>query len=204
MTLTEAIGDAIFETSNWIQLRVEWQNGTRTVFERDRGSLVWTMQGRDGSYRMVYPSFAYDGGGFTIGFPTTRTMYYLFDDRTGHFGNETLVWEFVADPDFSRGTISGANYTADLPGALSRYSLILIRVNWPDGGTTDFYRQGDGTWRMNGRDGGFTSVNPSFTILTNQLNISFPGSSLNYIMHEGGHGARGSESFTWSYSFTSH
>jgi len=198
------LDNAIFATSDWIQLRVDWPNGTRTVFERDSGSMVWTMHSRDGNYRMVDPSFALGSDGFTIGFPTTRTQYYLFDDRTGHFGNETLVWEFVADPGFSRGAVSGVNHTTDLSGALSRYSLILIRIIWADGRTTDFYRQGDGAWRMNSRDGSFTSVNPSFTVSTNRLNISLPGASLDYVLQEGGQGTRGNESFTWSYSFISH
>jgi len=161
------------------------------------------MQSRDGNYRIVLASFAYDGSAITIAFPTTRTLYYLFNDRTGHFGNESLTWEFDTSETSSRMTTSGTQMTQDLAGALSNYQLIVIGIVWPDGRTTDFYRQENGTWMMNGRDGGFSSVSPRIRDSSGLVYIGFPNSSNEYALSADGSGTFGNERFRWSYSFIS-
>ena len=74
-----------FNTNDWILINIDWSNGQRTVFEKDRDSLVWVMYSRDGNIRMVKPDFASKGESITIGFPTTRNRYNLAPDGLGYF-----------------------------------------------------------------------------------------------------------------------
>jgi hypothetical protein len=94
LTATEILADVIFNTNNVCWLVIYWENGTTTVFERDEYTLDWIMYSRDGSVRQVEPSFSLRGSTFLIGFPTTTRVYNLFNDGTGFFGDEALVWIF--------------------------------------------------------------------------------------------------------------
>jgi len=183
-------------------LYIRWANGTTTVFERDKDSPVWTMQSRGGSCRIVEPTFSYEGSAFTIGFPTTRDYYKINEDGTGSFSNETLTWEFEVEQHLSRGSSSGANLTSNLGLSLDRYALIVIRVYWGNGETTIFYRQLNGSWMMKGRNGSFTSVIPSFRSNSGVDYMSFPTTSTEYELHEGGGGWFGSEWFSWEYAYS--
>jgi len=203
-TPTEQVWNAVYETDHFVRVAIGWLNGQSTVFERDLYSSVWTMQSRDGNYRIVDPSFAYDGDAIMIGFPTTNSRYHLFNDHSGYFGNEALTWELLTGAGISRDSVSGVNQTHDLVGALSRYPLLLIRIRWHDGTTTDFYRQEDLTWRMNGRNGGFTAVNPGFSGSGGLLYVSIPASSNEYVLFDDGTGSYGNEGFWWSYNYISH
>jgi hypothetical protein len=52
------------------------------------------MLGRSGDNREVHPSFIHRRNALEIRFPTTSRVYYLYDDNTGVFGNEELMWGF--------------------------------------------------------------------------------------------------------------
>ena len=197
------LDEAILDTIDWVMLTAVWADGRATVFERDRGSYVWTMQSREGNYRIVEPDFSYINGVFTIGFPTTSSRYYLNEDRTGYYGNETLTWSFETDPYYSKMSDSDVRQTYDLYGALSRYLLLTIHVYWRDGGTATFYRQSNGTWMLNRRGGGFSTVYPVISGDANQTVISFTDSSDAYALNSGGGGTYGGENCTWDYAYSS-
>jgi len=198
LTLQEVILDSTY----WIRVYMIWANGRTTLFERDKDSPVWTMLSRDGNYRMVEPTFSYEGSAFTIRFPTSSDYYKINDDGTGSFGKESLTWEFEVDQHLSRGSISGANLTSDLGRSLDRYALIVIRVYWGNGETSIFYRQLNDVWMMKGRNGSFTSVVPSFRSDSGVDYMSFPTPSTEYEFNEGGFGRYGSEWFSWEYAFS--
>ena len=170
------------------------------MFERDRGSSVWTMVNRDGDFRVVEPTFSQTPEAFVIAFPTSASEYHFHDDGTGSFGAEALTWDFITDPDFSLGSISGAYLTYDLQDAMSRHMLVAIRVYW-DSGQTIFYRYGSGGWIMRGRGGATTSVYPTIGFFSNFVTMSFPDSSNYYIFESGGTGSFGTERMSWDYSY---
>lgn len=199
----KTIHDTVLNTTNWVRIDILWANGRKTVFERDRDSSVWTMQSRDGNYRMVEPDFSYQNGTLSFGFPTTANRYYLNSDGTGMFAKETLTWEFETDISYSKMSDSGVNQTHDLGSALSRYMLLVIRVYWNNGELTIFYKQGDGSWMMRGRNGSFSSVEPSFSSGSNLVFMGFPTTTKLYSFNENGTGAFGDEGFSWFYNFSS-
>jgi hypothetical protein len=196
------LDEVILNTSDWIRLSIVWEDGRVTVFERDRGSSVWTMLSRDGSYRMVDPAFSYDALAFTILFPTSSSYYYLFPDNSGSFGSELLTWSFETDPSFSRYSESGYGQTRDMMGTLSRHTLVTISIRWRNGETTNFYRHGDSTWLVNHRNNSNTRETPSFVGTSSHFSIGLSSSTL-FNFYNDGTGVYGNESFNWSYSFSS-
>jgi len=199
---TPDLADVILGTSDWVWLNINWPDGRNTVFERDRNSFVWTMLSRDDNYRIVEPDFSPEGSALTIGFPTTQSRYFLYADNTGYFGNETLIWDFITDPSYSRLSVSGVGQTRGLSHALSRYLLLVIRVYWHNGDITIFYMQSDGSWMMRGRNGSFMAVEPGFGSRSDHVFMGFPTTSGQYLFYDGGTGVFGSESFNWYYNFS--
>ena len=194
--------DVVVYTSDWIRINIRWADGRLTVFERDLNSYIWTMQGRDGNYRLVDPEFSRDGSTIILRFPTAQTVYRLFADGAGDFGNERLRWDFENDPTFSRYSSSRGYLTHDLAGALSDYMLLTIWIYWGNDETTIFYKQESGAWLMRARNGSFTSVTPSFSSDANFVYMSLPGSSRRYAFSETGFGTFDDEGFSWYYNFS--
>lgn len=200
-TTTGKLNRTINETSNWICLTVYWGNYKKTVFERDRDSQVWTMLGRDGSFRLVDPIFALEGDVFTIGFPTTETKYEMNTDFNGRFGSEGMTWTYLTDESTSMGSVNGANATYGLSDAIYYYDLLTIHINWSNGDRTIFYKQYDGTWLLKSRSGAFSEAIPSFTESSNQVVITVPTIYGEYTLNSDGTGKFGSEAFKWEYSY---
>jgi len=199
-----SIDEAIFYTSDWIRLWVYWANGTLTVFERDKDSMIWLMESRDGTIRIVEPFFDFDGPTFTIGFPTTRELYRLNDDNTGNFGSETMTWFFESSPLVSKESTSGMYMIENFAENLEKYQLIIIRVYWHDGDVTIFYRAHDGSWMMRSRTGSFSSVAPTLERDAHPqvVNMRFPGTDSFYHFFPDGSGVLDNEEFYWYYGFT--
>jgi len=195
------LNEVILDTTDWIRLDVRWANGTSTVFERDKDSPVWTMQSRDGNFRMVEPTYGFEGAALTIRFPTSSNYYKILDDGTGSFGNETLTWEFETSRTYSRESVSVANLTSDLAQIIDRDLLIVLRVYWNNGETTIMYKQDNGTWFMKSRGGSFKLVEPSFRSNEGVDYLDFPTSSAEYEFFEGGDGWYSGEVFSWEYDF---
>ena len=207
LPISQIMYQIITETDDWVSLTAywpDWSGNRPTVFTRDKGSLVWTMNGRDGSFRIVDPYFSYRNGALVIGFPTTSSEYLIYDNETGVFGssNERLTWRFESDRSYSAGSDWGTEQTGNLRSAISNHQLITIRVFWSNGQFAIFYRDADGRWMMRGRNGGFTSVSPSFSYQSGgSATMSFSGSSDRYSLNDGGRGSFGNESITWSYCY---
>jgi len=92
---TEILAHVIFDGRFDCMLSVYWDNGTLTELEHNAYTGEWMMYGRDGNIRDVYPTFSHMSNVFEIGFPLTTTrLYYLYDNNTGEFGEETFTWEF--------------------------------------------------------------------------------------------------------------
>ena len=197
-----SLSGIILETTDWIRLDARWANGTSTIFERDKDSPVWTMHSRGGRYRMVEPTFGFEGTAFTISFPTSKDYYKIFENGTGSFGNESLTWEFETSQTYSRGSASGANRTIDLGRSIDRYLLIVIRITWPNGETTIFYKQDNDTWYMKGRTGSFTLVEPRFRSSGSVDYMGFPTTSMEYEFYDNGDGWYDAEWFSWEYAFS--
>ena len=194
--------ETIFETYNWVRIYARWSANSATVFERDRNSLVWRMQSRDGAFRMVDAWFGYENGAITISFPTTSTKYYLNPNGTGNFGSESLVWEFETDPFYSTYSINGAYETYAVYDYLNSFELITIHVYWPNGDTAVFYRQLNGAWMYKQRGGGFGSVTLNLSGNSNQLTISSSSFPNVYTLISGGTGTFGNENINWDFSFS--
>jgi len=81
-----------------IDFTIYWGDGRRTEFISDFDSETyeqfWTMISRNGNVEEVYPTFKLNGRTLEIRFPTTQRVYYLYDDYSGIFGDETLTWSF--------------------------------------------------------------------------------------------------------------
>ena len=197
-----SLDNVILETNRWIRLSVYWGANSVTVFERDLNSPVWTMQSRDGNYRMVDMDFSYEGGIFSIGFPTTSNRYYFYSNNTGSFGGETMTWNFETDPFYSMMSVSEAFRTDDLYGALNRYMLLTIHVYWPNGQTSIFYKQSDGRWMMKDRSGNFSAVALNFSGNSAQVTMSSTSLPNAYVFNSGGVGSLGGESILWDYSYS--
>lgn len=199
----KTLADIILKTDYWVKINIYRSAEDVTVYQRDRGSLVWTMLSNDGNYRMVEPDFAYNEDKLNISFPTTTEEYCLNDDQTGDIGGHSLEWDFETDKFYSRMSLSDINQTHGLNDAISEYMLVTIRVEWEDDKTTIFYKQADGSWRMKGRDGSFSKVKPSFKSGTDSVTMSFPTVSKKYVFNKNGEGTHGSDNIKWSYSFSS-
>ena len=198
----KTLDDVIFNTSDWVLINIDWTNRQRTVFERDRDSLVWIMQSRDGNIRMVKPSFAREGDAITIGFPTTKSTYCLTSDGSGQF-QEECTWTFDSNPSYSKASISGTGFTEGLPHILSGNNLVIIEISWYDGSTMDFYRQNDGSWMVNERNGSFGTEKLETGEQSGDVLVRVPSGS-NFVLHEDGTGEFENEGFNWKYSFTSY
>ena len=199
------LDEVIFQTSNWVRLYARWSANSVTVFERDRGSSVWTMVSRDGGVRMVDPDFSYQNGFLTMGFPTTTFRYTFYQNSTGLYNNaanETFTWEFETDPFYSRMSENGANESYDFYSALGRYSLITIHVFWPDGRFAIFYRQADGSWMLRDRNGGFAGIALNISGNANQVTISSSAFTGSYSLNSGGGGTFGNENVSWYYNYS--
>ena len=80
-------------------LYIYWDNGTLTRFYSDYAGdnpyMHWDMYGRDGNIREVFPTFSLESDAVVIGFPrTTTTLYFLYADGRGVFGNESFYWGY--------------------------------------------------------------------------------------------------------------
>jgi len=85
--------NAIMSNASWIEISITWDDRRVTVFTRNP-EREWIMTSRDGGTSVVLPEFSLDGSTIEIRFPTTSRVYYLYDDLSGIFGNESLVWEY--------------------------------------------------------------------------------------------------------------
>ena len=201
--------ETILNTSDWVRLTADWPDWTGgnrpTVFERDKGSLVWIMRGRSGETRVVDPIFSHRGDALIIGFPTTTSQYFIYDDKTGVFGssNERLTWQFETDPNHRSFWEWETQLTSNLQGAISYYQVVALRVYWSNNQYEIFYREDNGRWRLRGRNGSFNIVEPSFNYQPDgSVILSLPNTSSRYTFNEGGHGSYGGNSFTWSFCGT--
>jgi len=196
--------EAIFTSSDWLRLYVRWENGTLTVFERDKDSPLWIMEGRDGNVRIAEPSFSTEGTTITMGFPTARTVYRLLNNNTGSFGNENMTWYFETDPSVPSMRNSGTNMVSDLTSALNNNLLLVLRVYWNNGDVTIFYRLGDGSWMMRGRNGSFGNVSATVSsdarrqVVT--MRVQDPAGT--YTFNSDGSGMLSGEAFDWYYNFS--
>ena len=89
--------ESIWLTMRWIGGQ---RSGQEVLYERTVDSHQWTMEDASG-ISVVEPTFAMEDNAYTISFPTTTRVFYLFADGTGHFRNpdgsenEDLTWEFM-------------------------------------------------------------------------------------------------------------
>jgi hypothetical protein len=80
-------------------LHIYWGGGPVTRFYSDydpiESEIYWDMHSRDGGIREVFPEFSRQSNAVVIAFPvTTTTLYYLYADGTGVFGDETFYWAY--------------------------------------------------------------------------------------------------------------
>ena len=87
--------DAIQNSTSRIQIVISWIDGRTTSFERTAGSDNWIMHNGDGSGSTVYPTFPDEIGIITISFPTTNKLYFLYDNLTGEFRDESFEWDYT-------------------------------------------------------------------------------------------------------------
>jgi hypothetical protein len=85
--------NAVISNAVWIELFIHWEDGRVTIFTRNP-EREWIMTSRDGGDSVVLPTFSPDRGTVEIRFPTTQRVYYLYNDFTGVFGNESFTWEY--------------------------------------------------------------------------------------------------------------
>jgi hypothetical protein len=90
----EELHQAIIDGHIWIDLLIYWNDYTVTYFEYNADYGYWYMQGRTGDNREVYPDFTLRDRILEIRFPTTSRVYYLHEDTTGVFGDESFMWDF--------------------------------------------------------------------------------------------------------------
>ena len=83
--------NAVMSNCRWIDIFIYWEDGRETKFTRNP-DRDWVMNSRDGGTSIVYPEFSVDGRTIEIRFPTTTRVYYLYEDKTGVFGNEHFTW----------------------------------------------------------------------------------------------------------------
>jgi len=121
------LGETILYTSDWVKLTINWDEGTRTVFERDLHSPVWVMDSRTGDDRLVDPEFSFRGDVFSIGFPTTSSVYFLREDNTGYFGrsggsnNEYFKWSLESESSRGIGSVCVFELTEGLANAVTHH-----------------------------------------------------------------------------------
>ena len=141
-------------SSDYLIISLNWQNGTTTAFIRDKDNPVWVIRGRAGQSRISHPTFEFLSDRITINFPTTQATYYLFDDGTGIFGDESFMWSFQTDDVTSLDRVTATNQTTDLVFAIEEYSMISVYINWYDFDyPTLLYMDDDGVWWLRSRDG---------------------------------------------------
>jgi len=76
-------------------LEIYWEDGRMTVFFYDDYTEEWLMFSRAGGDAIpVDPTFSYWNGIIFIGFPTSNSLYNLYEDFTGFFGDEWLEWSW--------------------------------------------------------------------------------------------------------------
>jgi len=169
------------------------------------------MFGRDGEDRLLDPVFSLTQDALIIGFPTTNSVYSLFDGEGGHFGrpnsadNEGLTWSFETSNSFSAYTEYGVNETYGLYNVIAQYPMVRIRVTWTDGRATIFYKDRNGQWRITSRDeAAFSRIYPTFSNEYNSVNITFQSGSSAYTLFNDGTGRHDNEHFTWHFDYSSH
>ena len=77
-----------------VGLYIYWENGTHTIFFNDYFDGWYIISRESGDTNPVSPEFLLKGSAIEIHFPTTTRVYYLYDDYTGVFGDESFVWFF--------------------------------------------------------------------------------------------------------------
>ena len=91
----ESLWGAIWNAENYgevVILYIYWDNGSQTTFYNEYFD-GWRMISRsDGKTSSVYPDYRFRDATVEIRFPTTQRVYYLYDDNTGVFGNESFWW----------------------------------------------------------------------------------------------------------------
>ena len=85
--------NAVKSNADSIEISIIWEDGRKTIFTRD-SDRDWVMTSRDGGTSSVHPDFSHSGSTIEIRFPTTSRVYYLYDDFTGVFGNESFRWDY--------------------------------------------------------------------------------------------------------------
>jgi len=146
--------NTVESSSDYLRIALAWQNGTSTVFERDKDNSVWIIRGRAGQSRISHPTFEFFSDRITINFPTTQATYYLFADGTGSFGDEHFEWSFQTDDVTSLDRVTATNQTVDLVGAIEEFPMISVYINWYDFDyPTLLYMDDDGVWWLRSRDG---------------------------------------------------
>lgn len=198
------LDDVIFRTTQWVKISAFWDNGTSTVFERDRDAVVWTMLSREGFYRIVEPDFFLNAQGlFTIGFPTTNQVYIFYPNYTGSFGDESLTWSFETDPVYTRNSQNNMRIDRDLADELTSDSLMVIRIYFSDLDYMILYRDNDGDWSVRGRN--VTSLVRRDLVFRNErgfVTMVYPNAAYDYVFYDNGTGLFGDEQFTWYYGYS--
>jgi len=91
---TERVYRIIQSGERGVDLYMDWENGSRTTFSCHSATGEWIMISRTGESSDVEPRFTLNDTVLEISFPTTDRVYYLNDDFTGTFGDESLTWEY--------------------------------------------------------------------------------------------------------------
>ena len=77
-----------------VGLYINWENGTQTLFFNDYFDGWYMFSRMGGDAIPVSPNFSLSDYAIEISFPTTSSAYYLYDNYTGFFGDETFTWFF--------------------------------------------------------------------------------------------------------------
>jgi tetratricopeptide (TPR) repeat protein len=85
--------NAVMSNAIWIEIFIYWEDGRLTIFTRNP-EREWIMTSREGGDSVVLPTFSVNRDTVEIRFPTTQRVYYLYNDLTGVFGNESLTWAY--------------------------------------------------------------------------------------------------------------
>ena len=96
------LGNVIFNTSDALEIHVNWESGEHSVFYREAGTLKWTLYSRRGDIYELQITFKYeDDNLITMQTGGTDRKYHFFSDGTGYWRNpngshhENLEWTFV-------------------------------------------------------------------------------------------------------------
>ena len=200
----------VLNTHDWVRLEIQWDSGRVTIFERNNSSIVWTMISAYDDHRLIDPNFTDENGTLIIGFPTTNKRYFLYDDMSGFYGVpgeqeiDYITWSYETDPFHNNGTSFGVYQNYDFIGAVIRYPMVTLYINWPDGRTTIFYKRNDGVWRISSRsEANLLNIAVILYHETDYVLMEFPeGHPPYYLYNDGGGWHEVHGEFNWNYSFS--